>query len=425
MQARTGNRLEIRVKARNSLRIGIRQKLLLGCLLGIVAVSAVMVGQQGETRWENDPEVLAMLLRSGAIQLEGGVLFSIEAAHQKGNYRSIAAPAYIGNPQNIQTVLNDGPGRKSGSLRAIAGQWNAALGGDVAILPMERSAALRIVQMDKRVERGRGIPGGGIGPVIRIQALTTPSLLGKLRFAYQPAALGELREHALGLYVSRDGGLSWESMPARLNAAAHYLETNVLDLAALWTLGPMYPPSPVELLYFRAAPRNGSVLLTWESTFELNNAYYEVERSADLKSWTSIGRLRAVGNSRRATVYSLTDHDPFTYNNYYRLKQYSTDGTVGISEVRHIQGLQYDTSLQVQKKGDMLSLKLKSPKRQRARISWVNARGEALRHFVLGLNKGNCSIDMYLPTCAEGAAFFTFQSESHFHAQALSSLNQE
>ncbi len=89
-----------------------------------------------------------------------------------------------------------------------------------------------------------------------------------------------------------------------------------------------YGALPVTLTYFNAK-RNGNkqVEIKWETTSEQNSDYFEVERSADLKSFAVIAKVKAKNNYQGKTVYQVTDENPVRGMNYYRLKQADRDGT--------------------------------------------------------------------------------------------------
>lgn len=84
---------------------------------------------------------------------------------------------------------------------------------------------------------------------------------------------------------------------------------------------------PVELVSFTAkAETNGTTSLNWQTASEYNNAYYEIQRSADATKWDSIGVVYGTGNSNQLKSYLFTDNEPLGGINYYRLKQVDYDG---------------------------------------------------------------------------------------------------
>ncbi len=86
-------------------------------------------------------------------------------------------------------------------------------------------------------------------------------------------------------------------------------------------------PLPVELTAFYAKTSSNSVTLFWQTETETDNAYFEVERSADGIRFASIGNRKGAGTTVLPQSYRFVDQDPKPGVNYYRLKQVDTDGT--------------------------------------------------------------------------------------------------
>lgn len=90
---------------------------------------------------------------------------------------------------------------------------------------------------------------------------------------------------------------------------------------------------PVELLRFTGADAPGGVLLEWSTASEQNTDRFEVERSADLDAWSTIGTRPAQGFATTTTQYDLLDERPFEGTAYYRLHMLDMDGSASYSEV--------------------------------------------------------------------------------------------
>jgi Secretion system C-terminal sorting domain len=87
----------------------------------------------------------------------------------------------------------------------------------------------------------------------------------------------------------------------------------------------------VQLLSLNAIAGNNNVLLQWQTANETNSNYFDIERSADSKLFTSIGDIKALNTSK--ANYSFTDKIPLENYNYYRLKQVDKDGTYMYSTI--------------------------------------------------------------------------------------------
>jgi uncharacterized repeat protein (TIGR03803 family) len=91
---------------------------------------------------------------------------------------------------------------------------------------------------------------------------------------------------------------------------------------------------PVTLLDFYGTLKpDNTVLLQWQTAQEQNSSYFGVERSPDGKTFTSLAKVAAAGNSNINLSYSYLDSDPLTGNNFYRLSLVDLDGRLKYSQV--------------------------------------------------------------------------------------------
>lgn len=94
---------------------------------------------------------------------------------------------------------------------------------------------------------------------------------------------------------------------------------------------------PVELLEFNAeAVNENKVALTWTTVNEINNDYFEIERSRDGTSFGTIATVDGAGTSNITLHYNDFDEDPYNGISYYRLKQTDFDGTYTYSDIRTV-----------------------------------------------------------------------------------------
>lgn len=85
---------------------------------------------------------------------------------------------------------------------------------------------------------------------------------------------------------------------------------------------------PVELLTFSASAENNKVYLSWQTSSELNNLGYEIERKITDGVWSKIGFVPGSGSSTSTKSYSFVDNSPIGSNKFqYRLKQIDMDGS--------------------------------------------------------------------------------------------------
>lgn len=92
-------------------------------------------------------------------------------------------------------------------------------------------------------------------------------------------------------------------------------------------------PLPIELLSFTARVESNKVVLDWITASELNNDFFNVQRSRDGLLFENIAQVDGAGTTNQKQYYSLTDELPFEGRSYYRLLQVDFDGSYSFSGV--------------------------------------------------------------------------------------------
>lgn len=108
---------------------------------------------------------------------------------------------------------------------------------------------------------------------------------------------------------------------------------------SFFTVSTTEAPLPVTLVTFTAERQRTDALLNWTTASELNNAYFQVESSADGTAFQTLGQVAGAGTSSRAHAYQYVDAGLARYGTplvYYRLRQMDQDGTSTYSPVRMV-----------------------------------------------------------------------------------------
>ncbi|AKQ47101.1 hypothetical protein TH63_17980 [Rufibacter radiotolerans] len=95
-------------------------------------------------------------------------------------------------------------------------------------------------------------------------------------------------------------------------------------------------PLPVELMDFAGKGTSKGIILTWKTASEKDNAYFEVQTSANptKEGFVTIGRVDSkVTNSSVVQSYEFINRTPKAPVTYYRLKQVDLDGASELSKV--------------------------------------------------------------------------------------------
>lgn len=91
---------------------------------------------------------------------------------------------------------------------------------------------------------------------------------------------------------------------------------------------------PVSLIEFSVKTVQRQVFANWSTGSERNNARFELQRSADARSFETVAQLDGRGTTQTRQFYNATDESPRLGINYYRLRQTDTDGSFRYSPIR-------------------------------------------------------------------------------------------
>jgi len=118
---------------------------------------------------------------------------------------------------------------------------------------------------------------------------------------------------------------SWE-----ISEPAIYYQASFVRLAAAFTQA----NTPLSVSWQQ--PLSGYISgqenhLRWFTAEEIDNAYFELERSAKGQNWQSIRKVPSAANGQQGAAYRVIDHTPLKGTNYYRLRQVDLDGSFSYS----------------------------------------------------------------------------------------------
>ncbi len=124
------------------------------------------------------------------------------------------------------------------------------------------------------------------------------------------------------------------------------------DFTSTWTINGTtnggYPyiqsavPLPVELTTFTAINLSDKIEFQWNTSTEVNNYGFEMQRlnppfsplpGGELKGWVNIGFIKGNGNSNSPKEYSFIDDNPPSGTIEYRLKQIDNNGGFKYSQI--------------------------------------------------------------------------------------------
>ena len=155
---------------------------------------------------------------------------------------------------------------------------------------------------------------------------------------------------------------------------------------------------PVVLSSFKALKEADKVNIKWSTTSEKNFSHFEVLRSVDGKSFSSIAVVTSTGNSNTRVDYSFKDANPFQGVNYYQLKMVDRDGT---SKESIIVSVDFDINkadVVIISNSDLgtITFNIYSPQLGPGQIDIVDVNGKKLLSKAVDFEKGNNSFNFKL-----------------------------
>jgi Secretion system C-terminal sorting domain len=87
--------------------------------------------------------------------------------------------------------------------------------------------------------------------------------------------------------------------------------------------------------------------IEWKTTEEINNAYFEIQRSIDGgRNFITIGKVNATADQQPINAYQFRDQNTASGKNFYRIKQVDLDGNFDFSPVRRVEFKSTDFTLE-------------------------------------------------------------------------------
>ncbi|MEO5681986.1 MAG: M14 family zinc carboxypeptidase [Chitinophagaceae bacterium] len=87
---------------------------------------------------------------------------------------------------------------------------------------------------------------------------------------------------------------------------------------------------PINFIKFYGNLSGKKIGLNWEAVTDKTHNYFEVEKSADAISFTTIGKVTS------GAPFNFTDYAPYNGNNYYRIREVDMDGKITYSKIINV-----------------------------------------------------------------------------------------
>jgi len=185
-------------------------------------------------------------------------------------------------------------------------------------------------------------------------------------------------------------------------------------------------PLPVELLYFKGQYIKDYNHLLWETSSEINNEGFYIDRSVDGQHFETIDFLKGAGSSLEKQKYELKDHKIQLGNTYYyRLKQMDYDGQYEYSEIISI-ATENDKNLKITIAPNPVStiahLSYTLVENSVIKIQLLDVNGKVIRSLLQNIQqtKGRHSLEIDLSNLQQGLYFISVESRNRKMLKKLS-----
>ena len=163
-------------------------------------------------------------------------------------------------------------------------------------------------------------------------------------------------------------------------------------------------PLPIKFLPLTVTRENTSAVLHWATLTEQNNDHFEVERSTDGTSFTSIYSIPSNGNSTQKIAYGFTDNSPLKGVSYYRIRQVDKSGKYTYGNTVMVNFTAKDNALKLYPNPakDNVTLSFYAKQQGVLMASIINAKGVVVKEVAINATTGQNSHQISLAGLAAG-----------------------
>jgi Secretion system C-terminal sorting domain len=180
-------------------------------------------------------------------------------------------------------------------------------------------------------------------------------------------------------------------------------------------------PLPVKWSgIFLSPTEKGQSQLYWQTASEINNDYFDIERSMDGLTFSTIGRVKGSGNRSEATNYEYLDETAKAGNTYYyRIKQVDLDGIEDFSTVLsiYIKGLSLGIKLSPNPADDEVKIELDQPIETPIILEVFALNGSIIK--TMTIDQGQYFKDLDLSTFPDGLYLLKSKGSEHIYQKFI------
>lgn len=173
---------------------------------------------------------------------------------------------------------------------------------------------------------------------------------------------------------------------------------------------------PVTLASFEAVKEKGTAALHWTTQTEADNLGFDIQRSADGKTYQTIGHVAskaAHGNSTQRLSYNFQDKAPTDGMNFYRLAEKDKQDRIVYSDVRSLNfNKNADFNCYPNPVHTQLTVKYNSEKDEQVNFKITDVMGKVVLSRAINMHKGFNEATMDMAALSSGIYNITLVSHS-------------
>jgi hypothetical protein len=201
-----------------------------------------------------------------------------------------------------------------------------------------------------------------------------------------------------------------------------YLEFNVASFSEFGALS-QNVVIPVELKSFKAIAKGATNRVEWTTATEKNVGQFNIERSVNgTSNWTTIGTVKAIGNSSAEQNYAFDDATP-TDIVYYRLVTKDNDGkettSKTVSVVRSIKHLSIEKVSPNPFYTEGSSVEVLVGKSSRLTVVVTDVLGRTIKTETFNVQEGATILPLTFKSIAQGTYILTINDGETMATQRL------
>ena len=160
---------------------------------------------------------------------------------------------------------------------------------------------------------------------------------------------------------------------------------------------------PVLFSNFNARCTENGAWVSWTTGSEFNSSYFELQRSSNGNSWTSVATVKASGNTSIGKTYQQLDPNS-SDNAFYRIKEADIDGNIVYTSIfrTNCTGTNLGMVIYPVPARDLLNVVIKSDRAVKTQLLLVDGVGRVVSRMDANLSIGNNTLLFNLKGLASG-----------------------